>query len=287
MAKRVGIVVDSPADFPVGMIEKYGIHIIPVHIFVNGVDHLHGINITNSEVLEHMKNGCDVYTTPFFPSECADFYEKLLPRYENIVSFHLSTHLSENFRSAKSSLNLLYGNDAERIHVIDLKSVSISQGMMVKRAMELIKNDCDLSMLETYLKPYMQSVRMWFTVDDLIWLKKGGRVSSFAAFFGGVLDIKPIIGLEGAKLIPLEKHRGKKPAMKRLVELAAEANEKYKGACDFCVAFSDNLDEVLLTREKLANRIGKKVEEINVVQVGATISVHSGPGSLCLAMVPK
>jgi len=284
---KVGIVVDSPADFPKGMVEKWGIHILPVHIFVDGVDHLHGINITNNEVIEHMKKGSDVYTTPFFPSECADFYEKLLGRYDRVVSFHLSTHLSDNFRSANSSLNLLYGNDAERVQIIDLESVSISQGMIVKKAIDLINGNCKLSDLEKHLQPYMRSTRMWFTVDDLTWLKKGGRVSSFSAFVGGILDIKPIIGLEGAKLIPLEKHRGKKPAVKRLVEMAEEESNKLKGHCDFSVAYSDNLDEVLVTREKLSQRTGKRIEDINVIQVGATISVHTGPGSVCLAMVPN
>jgi DegV family protein with EDD domain len=287
MAQKVGIVVDSPADFPEGMVEKYKIHILPVHIFVDGVDHLHGINITNTEVIEHMKNGSDVYTTPFFPGECADFYEELLKNYDEIVSFHLSTHLSDNYRSAKSSLNLLYGDDAERVHIIDLESVSISQGMIVKKAIDLIRGGCQLSSLENLLKPYMKSTRMWFTVDDLAWLKKGGRVSSFSAFVGGMLDIKPIIGLEGAKLIPLERHRGKKPAIKRIVEMAEEANKKFKGDCDFCVAYSDNIDEVLITREKLAERTGRNVEDIGVVQVGATISVHTGPGSVALAMVPN
>ena len=287
MAMKVGIVVDSPADFPEGMVRKYGIHILPVHIFVDGVDHLHDINITNTEVIERMKNGRDVYTAPFFPSECADFYENLLTRYDRIVSFHLSTHLSENFRSAKSSLNLLYGNDAERVHIIDLESVSISQGMIVKKAIDLLKDNCKLSALENLLKPYMKSTRMWFTVDDLKWLKKGGRVSSFSAFVGGMLDIKPIIGLEEARLVPMEKHRGKKPATKRLVEMAEEANEKFKGNCEFCAAYSDNLEEVLVTREKLAGRIGKGVDAIDIVQIGATISVHTGPGSLCLAMMPN
>jgi len=287
MAQKVGIVVDSPADFPVGMVEKHGIHILPVHIFVDGVDHLHGINITNNDVIEHMKNGSDVYTTPFFPSECADFYENLLTRYDKIVSFHLSTHLSDNFRSAKSSLNLLYGNEADRVNIIDLESVSISQGMIVKKAIDLIKDDCKLSALGNLLKPYMKSTRLWFTVDDLTWLKKGGRVSSFSAFVGGMLDIKPIIGLEGAKLIPMEKHRGKKPAMKRLVEMAEAANEKFKGDCDFCAAYSDNLEEVMFTRDRLAERTGRMAEDINLVQVGATISVHTGPGSVCLAMLPN
>ncbi|MBW1644116.1 MAG: DegV family protein [Deltaproteobacteria bacterium] len=287
MAQKVGIVVDSPADFPEGMVEKHGIHILPVHIFVDGVDHLHGINITNNDVIEHMKTGSDVHTTPFFPSECADFYEELLTRYDKIVSFHLSTHLSDNFRSAKSSLNLLYDNDAERVHIIDLESVSISQGMIVKKAIDLIKGNCELSALENLLKPYMKSTRMWFTVDDLAWLKKGGRVSSFSAFVGGMLDIKPIIGLEGAKLVPMEKHRGKKLAIKRIVEMAEAANKKFRGDCDFCVAYSDNIEEVMITREKLAERTGRRVEDIDVVQVGATISVHTGPGSVALAMLPN
>ena len=102
-----------------------------------------------------------------------------------------------------------------------------------------------------------------------------------------MLDIKPIINLDNAKLVPTEKHRGKKPALKRLVAMAEEKNRQYNGNCNIWLAYAGNLEEALVTREKLAARTGRNAEEMQLAEVGATISVHTGPGSVCIAMAPN
>ena len=128
---------------------------------------------------------------------------------------------------------------------------------------------------------------MGFTVEDLVWLKKGGRVSAFAAFVGGMLDIKPIIRLENAKLIPKDRMRGKKPALKRLVDMAESQYRRLDGNCDIWVAYADNLEEAMVTREHLAKRLAQPANGIPLAEVGATISVHTGPGAVCIAMSPR
>lgn len=287
MAEKIGFVCDSTADFPQGMVDALGLHILPVHIFVDGKDHLHGVDIGNAEVIQKLKKHREVFTKPFFPVECADFFENLLEQYDRIVSFHLSTHLSGNFQSATNALNLMYEDDVDRVTVLDLNSVSISLAMLVKKAVEMMRAKGNSGTLAARMAPFAQSAFMGFTVENLIWLKKGGRVSALAAFVGRMLDIKPIINLQNAKLVPTEKHRGKKPALKRLVELAEEQNERLKGNCDVWVAHADCLEEAAFTREKLAVRLGKQPQDIEMVEIGATISVHAGPGSICVAMLPN
>lgn len=287
MAEKIGFVCDSTADFPEGMVDALGLHILPVHIFVDGKDHLHGVDIGNEEVIKRLKKHREVFTKPFFPVECADFFERLLDQYDRIVSFHLSTHLSGNFQSATNALNLMYEDDVDRVTVLDLNSVSISLAMLVKKAVEMMRANGDPATLAARMAPFAQSAFMGFTVENLIWLKKGGRVSALAAFVGRMLDIKPIINLQNARLVPTEKHRGKKPALKRLVELVEEQNERLKGNCDVWVAHADCLEEAAFTREKLAVRLGKQPQDIEMVEIGATISVHAGPGSICVAVLPN
>jgi fatty acid kinase fatty acid binding subunit len=286
VTEKIGFVCDSTADFPEGMADRLGLHILPVHIFVDGTDHLHGVTIDNQTVIENLKKQRDVFTKPFFPVECADFFENMLETYDTVVSFHLSTHMSGNFQSATNALNLMYEEDAERVKVMDLGGVSISLALLVKRAVELLGRDPNTHTLEKRMAPFMNDVFMGFTVENLIWLKKGGRVSSFAAFVGRMLDIKPVINLQDARLIPTEKHRGKKPALKRLVEMAEEQNERFNGNCDVWLAHAQCPEEVAFTREKIAVRLGKPARQIHVVETGATISVHTGPGSICVAMLP-
>jgi len=287
MPQRIGFICDSTADFPKGLEKELGLHILPVHIMVDGQDHLHGKSISNREVVEALRKKRDVFTKPFYPYECADVFEKLLEKYDRVVSFHLSTELSGNYNSAVAALNLMFEDEAQRIKVMDLRGVSVSLGLVVKKAVELLREDDNVETLDARLQPYLRDLFMGFTVQDLDWLKKGGRVSAFAAFVGGMLDIKPIIRLENAKLIPKDRMRGKKPALKRLVDMAASQYRKLDGNCDIWVAYNDNLDEAMVTRERLADRLARRPDDIYLAEVGATISVHTGPGAVCIAMSPR
>jgi DegV family protein with EDD domain len=287
MPHRIGLICDSTADFPPGLEKDLGLHILPVHIMVDGQDYLHGQSISNKEVVEALRQKRDVFTKPFYPHECADVFEKLLDQYDRVVSFHLSTELSGNYNSAIAALNLMFEDEAQRIKVMDLRGVSISLGLVVKKAVELIHEDDNLDTLDARLHPYLRELFMGFTVEDLAWLKKGGRVSAFAAFLGGMLDIKPIIRLENAKLIPKDRMRGKKPALKRLVDMAESQYRKLDGNCDIWVAYNDNLEEAMVTRDRLADRLAQQAKDIFLAEVGATISVHTGPGSVCIAMSPR
>lgn len=287
MSERIGLICDSTADFPEGLEKELGLHILPVHIMVDGRDYLHGRTISNKQVVEALKQKRDVYTKPFYPHECADFFEKCLDRYERVVSLHLSTELSGNYKSAVAALDLMFEDEARRIKVMDLQGVSVSLGLVVKKAVELLRRDDNLDTLESRLQPYLQDLFMGFTVEDLEWLKKGGRVSAFAAFVGGMLDIKPIIRLENAKLIPRDRMRGKRPALKRLVDMAESQYHKLDGNCDIWLAYADNLNEAKETRAHLASRLAYPANDIQLAEVGATISVHTGPGAICIAMSPR
>ena len=285
--KRIGFICDSTADFPTGLEKDLELHILPVHIMVDGEDHLHGQTISNQEVVAALKQRRDVYTKPFYPHECADIFEELLDRYDQVVSFHLSTEISGNYNSAVAALNLMFEDEARRIKVMDLHGVSISMGLVVKKAVELLQEDDDIDTLDARLQPYLRELFMGFTVEDLDWLKKGGRVSAFAAFVGSMLDIKPIIRLENARLIPKDRMRGKKPALKRLVDMAESQYRRLDGNCDIWVAYNDNLEEAMVTRDHLAARLAWQAGDIHLAEVGATIAVHTGPGSMCIAMTPR
>ena len=286
MKEKIGFVCDSTADFPPGMVEKLGLHVLPVHINVDGRDHLDGLSITNTEVIRALKKKRKVYTQPFLPGECADLYERLLQQYERVVSFHLSTHLSANYRSAVNAENLLFEEDAERLSVIDMGSVSATLGLAIKHAVETLRREGIPRNLDESMSSYRSGAAMWFTVENLHWLKEGGRVSALAAFVGGMLNIKPIIHLDDARLVPIEKHRGKKTALKRLVEMAEEEFRRMQGRCEIWIAHADNLKEVMFLREELAARLNRLVDDIRLVELGATIAVHAGPGCAAISMVP-
>jgi DegV family protein with EDD domain len=244
------------------------------------------VSISNAEVIAKLKKR-DVQTKPFYPAECADFYEEMLKKYDHIFSFHLSQHISGNYKSAVSALGFLTDESAERITVLDMGCVSCSLGLVVKKGVELIREDPDPATIAQRLEPYIENTYMGFTVENLTWLRKGGRVGRFAAAMGGMLNVKPIIQLQEGKLVATEKQRGKKAALKRLVELTSEHCRALGGESDIWVAYADNLEEAVIVRESLAAAVDSSSDAIKMVEVGATIAVHTGPGSLLIAVSPK
>ncbi len=285
--ETIAVVCDSTADFPRGVAEALQLHILPVHIVVDGRSYLHGSGISNTEVIQQLKNDRSVFTTPFYPHECADLFERLLKTHDRIVSLHLSTHLSGCHKSALGALRILPPDLEKRVTVIDLKSVSVSLGLAVQAAVLLLRAGCAPERLEELMAPLVRYNFLAFTVQKLKWLHRGGRVSALAALVGGVLDVKPIIRLQDARLVPVERQRGKKAARLRLLEMSLRQSDALKGRCDIWVAYADNLPEALGFREKLAARCGQPENGIQMVEIGATISVHTGPGAIGVAMAPR
>jgi DegV family protein with EDD domain len=286
MAQKIGIAVDSTADFPSGMAEQLQLHVIPVHIFVDGEDFLHGVTISNQEVIDQLKHERDVRTAPPFPGEYSEFYEELSTQYDQIVSFHVSTELSNCYKSAKNSLRILAEETAGKIKIIDTRNASIGQALIVKKAVELIRRQEGLDTLEALLTPYLKNAFMYFSVDNLYWLKRAGKTGLFSSFLGNVLDIKPIIGLENGRLVPLSKVRGKVSAIDNLVELGREAHQLCRGDHETWIAHVDAMDTAIFLQEELAAQLGLNSEKIEIVDIGPTISAHTGPGSICLAVLP-
>ncbi|MFW6082154.1 MAG: DegV family protein [Desulfosalsimonas sp.] len=287
MNRKIALVCDSAADFPPGVTEKLGLRILPVHIFVNGKDHLHGKTISNKEVISNLRGKKNVYTSPFYPYECTKMFDKLLEDHDEVVSFHLSSQLSGNYKSACSARNFMGKDDSGRVHIIDLGAVSISQGLLVRKAAGLLEEGVPAALLEKHLEQHKKDTFMAFTVDNLVWLKKGGRISAFNAFVGNMLNVKPIINLQDSRLMPVERHRGKKSSTEHLLSMAEKNYENLDGNCEVWMAYADNPEEVVAAREKLASAIDLPAENIPMAELGATISVHTGPGSIFIAMAPK
>jgi DegV family protein with EDD domain len=287
VAQRIGIAVDSTADFPAGMTDQLQLEVIPVHIFVDGEDYLHGVSISNQEVIDQLKREREIKTAPPFPGEYSAFYEKLASRYDRIFSFHVSAELSNCYKSAVNSLRILPEETVEKIAIIDTRNATIGQALIVKKAVELIRKQGRIDTLEAFLAPYLKNTFMYFSVDNLYWLKRAGKTGLFSSFLGNVLDIKPIIGLENGRLLPLTKARGKVSVIDNLVEYGREAHELARGRHEIWIAHADAVDTAMFLQEELSSRLGIDSDKIEIVDIGPTISAHTGPGCLCLAVLPE
>ncbi len=287
MAKKIGVAVDSTADFPDGFVEKFDLNVIPVYVVVDGVDYLDGVTISNNEIINFMKTGCDMTTRAPAPASYADHFEKLLQKYDFIISFHISSELSDCYVSAKSALRLLSDKDMDRVKLIDTKNISIGQALYALKSINVMKDTRSFANLEEKLDTLMESSLNSFTVDSLKWLKKSGRISTVGAMLGNILNIKPIISVQNAKLALIGKVRGKKAALDEMAKAAGKVKTRFGGSYDVWVGHCDAIEDAGYLMEKLASVLNMDMQSIVLVEAGASVAVKVGPGSCNWGMVRK
>ena len=284
MGQRIAIVTDSTADFPRGVAKKLGIHLMPVHVIVDGVDYLDGVTITTRQLVGHMKKGASVLTRAAAPAEYADLFESLLERYDRVLSFQLSTHLSACYESAKNALQLLHPDDAKRVEVFDTGTSSIGQAIYSIMALRYLKTQGRVAGLKETLGAAIAASVNNMTVDDLSWLRKSGKLGVLSSMVGNMLDLKPIIALKHGRLGVVSRVRGMTQV---LDEMAAYAGRmKGSSTWEVWVGHCDAEENAFYLRNRLAEALGKESRTIRVVEAGASISVNVGPGSCCWGMVP-
>lgn len=286
MTEKIGIVVDSTADFPPGMVEELGLHVVPIHIVIDGTDYLHGVTIENDSVIAAMREDREVHTSPPIPSEYTDFLEKLLDRYDRLLSFHVSQELSNCYTSVKGAFPLMFDDAADRVIPIDTRTCTAGQALIVKRTAEMLQRGLALEDVLHELDFFKSNSSLYFTVDNLYWLKRAGKLNFFSSILGGVLDIKPVIGLRKGRLVPLTKHRGHDAALASIAELAHDDYRRHRGECEIWIAHAaaeDKRDRLLTLLER---EMPAAVDGIQTVEVGPTITAHAGLGCIALSVMP-
>lgn len=287
MAQKIGIATDSTADFPDGMIEKLGLYVIPVHVLVDGASYLDGLTISRDDVKRYLLENKDVATSPPTPAEYAEHFENLLKKYDIVLSFHISDALSGCYKSACSALQLMDPKDSGKIKVINTGTVSCNQGQYILRAIELIKEYKSINGIEKKLSGFLERSISNFTVDNLAWLRKSGRISAWGAFVGDMLDIKPIIAMKDSKLVAVDRRRGKKNTYKAMAEYAAKFRGGDESPCDIWIGHCGALEDAVHLSGKLASQLNHPINEIVIIEIGPTLTVHSGPGSIGWSLMPR
>ncbi len=294
MEKKIGVITETALDLPKGVAGKKGIMLVPIHILVNDVSRLHGKEIVNQEVVEHISQKDDVSTEPPTPREYCSVFNRINDDYDLIYSLHVSSDLSQCHANAVHGLKLLKKKQKEeergifdnKIKVIDTRAVSISQGQIVNRIAGIVKTNHDQAKLDKYIKWLTRKATMFFVVDDLFWLKRAGKLNVFSGFMGKMLDIKPIIKLDDGKLVPMDKSRGKGSAIDIMVNLIKKTTPQYKRGVEVWVGHSVSLLDAKYVRTKLAVNFQIKENKIPIVDMGPTMVAHTGPGVVCVSILP-
>lgn len=276
----IQIIADSACDLSSQFIKENNVELLPLIVHIDGEDYFDSVTIQSSEVYKVMREGKSPKTAQVTAQLFEEVFTKYAKQNKTCIYLSLSSELSGTYQTAvmvREQVKEEYPNfDLE---VIDTKCVSLGLGLLIKhateRAMQGVSKTDILHMIEK-MAPKMEHI---FTVDNLDYLARGGRLSKASAFIGGLLNIKPLLHVEDGKLVPIEKLRGRKKVLKRMVEIMKERGDQLPSQT-IGINHADDEESALALKDMIKEEFG--IDSFVITSIGAVIGAHVGPGTLAL-----
>lgn len=275
------IMTDSSCDLPLEIVEKYNIKVLPLYLTIDDKQYRNYSDerdIKNKEIYKYLREGKLATTSAVNVGEFSDAMEEIVKAGSDILYLGFSSGLSTTSNSAAIAAGDLSEKYPERkLYVVDTLCASLGQGLIVYLAAKLKSEGKTIEEVRDYVEENKLSLCHWFTVDDLHFLKRGGRVSAATAVIGSALNIKPVMHMDNAgKLINVSKVRGRKAAIKEMFEHMKKTAISTK---DVFISHGDCIDDAEMLADMVRAEYGS---EIVINFVGPVIGAHSGPGTLAL-----
>lgn len=285
---RFRIFTDSCCDFPKSYVDEHEITALPLSFIVEGKEYLDdfGQSMTPKDYYAMLRSGKNGVTSQVNTERFIDAFTKSLEAGEDILYIGFSSALSGTCSSAMLAANLLKDKYPDRkIYIVDSLCASLGQGLLIHQAVALRDAARPIEEVVAWLEKNKLRLNHWFTVDDLNFLKRGGRLSGTMAFLGTILDIKPVLHVNMAgRLVPVTKVKGRKRALRSLVDYMVKMADPEEEQTVF-ISHGDCEEDAqavaAMVREKF------KVKEILIHFVGPVIGSHSGPGTVALFFMGK
>ena len=276
------IVTDSTAYLPGGVVEQHGIEVVPLHVVVGGRDHVEGQDISAAQVAAALRDYTIVTTSRPTPQVFAETYQRLTDEGATaIVSIHLSSQMSGTFEAAQ----LAAAEAPVPVEVVDSETIGMAMGFAVVAAAESAAGGADVASVLEVVRSRLGPSGVLFYVDTLEHLRRGGRIGAASALLGSALAIKPILAVRGGRIVPVEKVRTSSRAVARIEAMVVEQVAKGGHVVDIAVHHLDAQDRA----EQIAGQLRTMVPgspEVLVVELGAVVGAHVGPGTVAIAVSP-
>ena len=280
---QVAVVTDSTAYLPDEAVQRFGIEVVPLYVVLAGRSGEEGRDIGPADVARTLSvRGSHVSTSRPTPGDFVTAYRRCLDAgAEQIVSVHLSAELSGTWDAAR----LAAAQVGEHVvRVVDSRSVAMGTGFAVLAAARAAAAGAEVGAVVEAARRTAADSRMFFVVDTLEHLRRGGRIGPAAALLGSALAVKPLLHVRDGEVVPLEKVRTFARALSRLVQRAVEA------AGPGPVAVAVHHLAAAERAERLAGELRERLPrltELYVSEIGAAIGAHVGPGSVGVVVSPS
>ena len=285
--KNYVIFTDSGSDIKSEILKEWGVESIDLSFRFEDEERAYlASDMDINTFYNRMREGKVAKTMAINPETFTMEFEKALAQGKDIIYLGFSSGLSTTFNSSKIAAEDLKGKYPDRrIECVDSLCASAGQGLFVYLVAEKSNSGADFDQTVEYAKSIALNICHWFTVDDLVYLKRGGRVSPTVALVGKVLGIKPVLHVDNeGKLISMSKVRGRKAALSALADKYGELAKSEHSDTVF-ISNADCMDDVKELESMLKSRYNVNVKL--VADIGTVIGAHSGPGTIALFFVAK
>lgn len=269
---------DSSCDLSKDFFSEKDVTLFPLRVQLHDQEYEDIVSIDSQQIYDAIVQGAQPKTSQVSPELYLSHFEELAKNNEEGIYIAFSSELSGTYSTAMMSRNQVLENYPNlKLTIIDTKCASLGEGLVVKEAVRMRDAGMSYEEIISNVEKLAKHMEHLFTVDDLDYLAKGGRVSKASAFLGGLLSIKPILNVEDGKLVPIEKVRGHKKAITRMVDLmeqrGGDFSNKIVGICH-----SNEPKFLAEVQEAIDERLSPKGFETTVI--GSVIGSHVGLGTV-------
>jgi DegV family protein with EDD domain len=280
VTEHIAVVTDSTADLPAALVAELDIRVVPLRVNIDGRSVRDGLDVTPHEVAEALRAKANVTTSRPSPADFAATYQACLDDgASHVVSIHLAAPLSGTWEAATLAAQD-FGHGVVR--VVDSRSTAMALGFAVLAAARSARDGASAAQVQGAATDTVDNTRTLFYVDTLEYLRRGGRIGTATALLATSLAVKPLLQMVEGQVVALEKVRTPSKALARLVQLTAAAAGP--GPVDLAVHHLDALERAEVVAAQLRAAV-PQLGELYVVELGAVVGAHLGPGVIGTVIV--
>lgn len=276
--RKVAIATDSNSGITQAKAREMGISVLPMPFYIDEALYFEDITLTQEQFYEKLQSDCAITTSQPAPGDVTDLWDKLLEENDEVVYIPMSSGLSNSCETAI----MLAEDYAGKVFVVNNQRISVTQKQSVLDAIELARRGKSGTEIKGILEAMKLDSSIYITVDTLKYLKQGGRVTPAAAAIGTILNIKPVLQIQGEKLDSFAKARGFKQAKKIMLDaVERDMEERFRGqTVHLHAAYTCSGEEAQAWKQEIEARFPGY--EIDMDRLSLSVACHIGPGSLAV-----
>ncbi len=277
----VAIVTDSNSGITQKEAKELGVYVLPMPFYIDGELYLEDITLNQEQFYEKLKGGADVSTSQPSIGEVKEIWDRALKNHDELIYIPMSSGLSSSCHTA----TMLASDYPDKVYVVDNQRISVTQKQSVLDSIKLAGEGKTAKEIKDILIRDKFESSIYITVDTLTYLKKGGRVTAAGAAIGSVLNLKPVLTIQGEKLDAFSKARGMKIAKKTMLDaIEKDIKERFAGKnMHLEMAYTYDVAEAQIWADEIMERF-PDMNKVELQPLSLSVSCHIGPGAMAVAV---